>query len=276
MHGDTSLCFAMSEPDAGSDIWNMRTRAERATHGWVISGTKQWITNAPYADHALVFAVSDRADFAARAGGLTAFLVPTTAPGLRIDSVIKMFGHPGGDEGIVSLDEVEVADDQVVGEVGGGVALAMSGVSAGRVYNAARAVGLGRWALEKALSYASERETFGRPIIENQGVSFPLAEAAMALHAARLVGVDAARQRDAGQDARLSVSIAKALATETAVRVIDTAVQVHGAMGFTNELGLSEAWQQVRRICIADGSAEMMRRHPSDRLRCRSAARRRR
>lgn len=259
LDGSATLCFAMSEPDAGSDVWMMQAAARRAPGGWLLSGTKQWITNGPYADFALVFAVTDRALFAARRGGVTAFVMPADAPGLHIDRVIEMFGHRGGDEAIIGLTDVFVPDDFVVGEVDGGLRLAMSCVADGRLYNAARSVGLARWALEMAVAYAEDRSTFGTALIENQGVAFPLADSAVELHAARLIGLDCARALDAGRTARQEVTMAKLYATEMAVRVVDRAMQVHGAMGFTNELGLSEAWQQVRRICVADGASEILR-----------------
>jgi acyl-CoA dehydrogenase len=258
--GTKSLCFAMSEPDAGSDTWSMRSSAERVDGGWVVNGTKQWITNGPYADRTIVFAVTDRSRLDAHKGGITAFLVSADQKGFAVDSLIPMFGHSGADEGILSFRDCFVPDNHVVGEVGGGLALAMSGVSEGRLYNSARAVGLARWALAKAVDYAENRVTFGKPLIENQGIAFPLAESAMELHAARLVGIDCARALDRDQSNRTLLSMAKAVSTETAVRVIDRCVQIHGAMGFTNEVGLAEAWQQVRRICVADGSSEMMRR----------------
>ncbi|HVX20593.1 MAG TPA: acyl-CoA dehydrogenase family protein [Acidimicrobiales bacterium] len=267
MDGTLSMCFAMSEPDAGSDIWAMRTEAAPSGTDWVLNGTKQWITNSPYADHAVVFAVTDRAQLVARRGGITAFAVPTATPGFAVDSLIPMFGHSGADEGIVSLRDCTVPESRIVGHLHGGLRLAMAGVSEGRMYNSARAVGLARWALAKAADYAESRVTFGRPIIENQGVAFPLAESAMEVHAARLAGLDCARALDRGEADRVRVSMTKAFCTESAVRAIDRAVQVHGGMGFTNEMGLAEAWQQVRRICVADGSAEMMRRQIAKGLR---------
>lgn len=259
LSGSITLCFAMSEPDAGSDVWQMRTRAERTADGWLLAGTKQWITNGPYAEWAVVFAVSDPAAFAAHAGGLTAFLVETSDPGFRVDSVIEMFGHPGGDEAVISMDDVFVHDEMVLGEEGAGLQIALGGVSTGRLYNSARSVGLARWALDLSIRYAEERSTFGRPIIENQAISHPMAEAAMAIYAADLMGLDCARRLDAGLSVRKELSMAKAFSTESATRIIDRAMQAHGAMGLTNEVGLSEAWHQVRRICIADGSAEIMR-----------------
>lgn len=260
--GRASLCFCMSEPDAGSDAWAMRTAAvaDGDGRGWRLSGTKQWITNGPYADYAVVFAVTDRDAAAARKGGITAFFVPMDAPGVRIDSVIRMFGHGGGDEAIISFTDVEVPVEHVLGDLGSGFRLALSGASTGRLYNAARSVGLARWALEQALAYTQERTTFGRPIYDNQAVSFPLAEASTELWAARLMGIECARRLDRGERARTELAMTKSYSTEMAVRAIDRAVQVHGAMGFTNELGLAEAWQQVRRICVADGPSEIMRR----------------
>jgi acyl-CoA dehydrogenase len=258
--GTKTTCFAMSEPDAGSDIWRTRTKATKVEGGWLINGVKQWVTNSPYADWILVFAVSDPVAFAARAGGMTGFLVPADAPGFRVDSVIALFGHSGGDEGILSFSDVFVPDVQVIGPPGEGLRLAMSGISMGRMYNSARAVGLARWALRKAIAYGEARDTFGKPIIENQAISFPLADAAMELHAARLMGLDAARALDRGENVRTRVSMCKAYSIEAAIRTIDHAMQVHGAMGFTNEIHLAEAWQQMRRTRVADGSAEMMRR----------------
>jgi acyl-CoA dehydrogenase len=266
--GRITTCFAMSEPDAGSDAWRMRTRAVRTgTGGWRINGTKQWITNAPYAAYCFVFAVTDDELVQARRGGVTAFIVPTDAPGFTVDRVIRFFGHEGGDEGIVSFADVEVGDDHVVGALNEGFRLAMQGVSLGRLYNSARSVGMGLWALDRAAAYASARETFGRPIVENQGISFPLADRATEVHAARLMGLNCARLLDRGLDVRTELAMTKLYSTESAVRAVDTAIQTHGAMGFTNEVALGEAWHQMRRICVADGSSEMMRRQIAQGLR---------
>jgi acyl-CoA dehydrogenase len=259
--GAKTTCFALSEPDAGSDVWRSRTVATRVDGGWLINGTKQWVTNSPYADWTLVFAVTDREAFALHKGGMTGFIVDRDTEGFNVDSVVALFGHSGGDEGILSFSDAFVPDANVIGEPGDGLRLAMSGIAIGRMYNSARAVGLGRWALAKALGYAQERETFGHPLMDNQAISFPLADAAIELHAASLMGVDAARALDAGREVRTRVSMCKAYSVEAAARAIDHAVQVHGAMGFTNELHLAEAWQQMRRTRVADGSGEMMRRN---------------
>jgi acyl-CoA dehydrogenase len=265
--GRTSMCFGMSEPDAGSDARMMQTRAVRDGSGWSVSGSKIWITNAPYADWIVVFAVTDSEQAAARKGGISAFLVPTDAPGLVVDGSIRMFGHLGGDEAQVYLDDVHVDDEMVLGEIDRGFAIAMSGVASGRLYNSARAVGMGRWALEMALEYAERRQTFGHPIIEHQGVSFQLADAAVELHAAHLVGLNCALMLDRGQKALKELSMAKLLSTEAAARAVDRVMQVHGAIGFTNELGLVEAYETIRKTCVADGSSEILRHGIAERLR---------
>ncbi len=258
--GARTTCFAMSEPDAGSDAWMMRTRAVQTDGTWRIDGEKQWISGAATAELAVVFAVTDVEAASARRGGITAFLVPTATPGFAVYSVTPMFGHAGSNEGIVQLADVHVPADHVIGEVGDGFGLALAGVSLGRLYNAAKAVGLARWALDQALDYVQERQAFGSPISAFQGVMFPLAEAAMEVHAAHLVGLNCARLLDAGRPARKELAMAKAYATEVGTRAVDRAVQAHGAMGFTNELGLAEAWQQLRQVWIADGSSEILRR----------------
>jgi len=257
--GTETSCFALSEPDAGSDLWRMRTSATRAEGAWILNGTKQWTTNSPYADWVVVFAVTDPKKVAAHQGGVTAFLVPTSDPGFQIDSVLQLFGHSGGLEAIVSFNDVIVEDSYVLGGVGDGLALALGAVSTGRIYNSARCVGLADWALSKAIGYAEERESFGHKLIENQAISFPLADSYVEVEAARALGVRAAKLLDTGQRAVLDVSAAKVFCTEMAVRVLDRAIQVHGGMGFTNEVGLVEAWQQARLVCVADGTAEILR-----------------
>jgi acyl-CoA dehydrogenase len=267
MSGEKTMCFAMSEPDAGSDLWLMRTTACRRGDRWIINGVKQWMTNGPYADYALVFAVTDPEQLARRTGGISAFLVDATTPGYRVDSVIKLFGHVGSNEAILSFTDAEVGEEALMGTLHHGLALGLSGTTAGRLYNAGKSVGLSRWALELALDYAASRQAFGSALLDFQGVSFPLATCAMEVHAAHLMGVNAARAIDAGKSGTLEAAMAKAYSTEMAGRVIDQAVQALGGMGLTNELHLTQAWQELRTVRIADGSAEMLRRLIVGRLR---------
>jgi acyl-CoA dehydrogenase len=266
LSGEASMCFGMSEPDAGSDARMMRTRAVADGGDWILSGSKIWITNGPYAEYAVIFARIDSASEDAHRGRISAFLVPTDSPGFSAEPTIRMFGEIGSDEAILHLDEVRVGPEMVLGQLGDGFSIAMSGVSAGRVYNSARAVGLARWAIETATGYVTRREAFGHPIAEHQGVAFPLAESAMEIHAAHLMGLNCALLLDQGRVATKELSMAKAFSTEAAVRAIDRVIQAHGAIGFTNELGLVEAFHSVRKACVADGTSEILRRTIARRL----------
>ncbi len=272
MSGEITSCFAMSEPDAGSDAWAMRTRAVARDGGWVLSGVKQWITNSPTADWVFVWAVTDEERRAARRGGISCFVLPMNTSGVRVDSVIKLFGSVGGDEGIVSFDEAWVPGSALVGELHQGFQLAMRGVSTGRLYNAGRCVGLARWALDKAVAYAGQRSTFGKPIAEYQGVSFQLADSAAEIYAADTMSIDCARRLDHGQDHEQQIAIVKMYTTEMCTRVYDRCMQVHGGMGLTNEMKLYDGWHQSRIVRIADGSAEIMRRNIARSLGARQAA----
>ena len=260
------MCFGMSEPGAGSDATTIQTKAVQSGSGWRLNGRKIWTTNAPQADYCIVFAVTDPERASRRAGGISAFLVPTTSPGFTLESVIRMHGSVGGNEGSIVLEDVQLEPWQLVGELHDGFRIGLLGVSIGRIYNSARAVGLGRWAMEMALRYAQQREAFGKPIAEYQGVTFPLAEAAMELHAAHLMALNAAALIDRGERAVKELSMAKAYAVEIGARALDRAIQTHGAMGFTNELGLVHAWQDVRSVNVADGTNEILRRTIAQRL----------
>lgn len=264
--GERTMCFAMSEPDAGSDAWNIRTRATRVDGGWSITGSKQWISNGAGADFAVVIAVTDPETFAQRKGGGGAFLVDTATPGFAVAGVSPMFGNLGSDETILHFDEVFVPDDYVLGDPGQGFAIAMEGVSFGRVYNCGKAVGIARWALDEALAYTKVRKAFGREISQHQAIGFRLADAAIGIQSARLVALNVARLLDAGRPARKELAMAKVLATDNALRVIDSAMQAHGAMGFTNEVGLAKAHQMIRTLEVADGTSEILRRQIAQQL----------
>jgi acyl-CoA dehydrogenase len=266
MTGETSMCFGLSEPGAGSDASMIKTRAVRSGAGWKISGRKLWTTNAPTAEWCIVFAVTDADKAQRKAGGISAFIVPTNAPGFCVESVVKLFGHPGGHEGALVLEDVAVEPWQLVGTLDDGFKVALYGVSLGRVYNSARAVGQGRWALELALDYSRQREAFGQKIAEYQGVSFPLAQSASELHAAHLMGLNAAMLLDRGERAVKELSMAKSYAVQAGFRAVDRAMQTHGGMGLTNEVGLVHAWQDLRIVNIADGTNEILAKTIAQRL----------
>jgi alkylation response protein AidB-like acyl-CoA dehydrogenase len=266
MSGDKTMCFALSEPEAGSDAAMIRTRAVADGDGWRLSGNKIWISNSVHADYAVVFAVTDPELAAARKGGISAFLVPTDAPGFRLESTIKMWGQSGTVEGLLAFDEVRIEPHQLLGELHRGFALAMLGVGLGRMYNAARAVGYSRWALNEAFEYIKVRETFGKKLSTYQGVTFPLAECAMQVHASHLMSINVAQLLDRGQPAGKELAMAKCYAAETAKMTTDRVIQVFGAMGFTNEMFLTDAYIAMRKITIADGSSEIMRRQIAKRM----------
>jgi acyl-CoA dehydrogenase len=183
-----------------------------------------------------------------------------------VESVVKLYGAPGGHEGALLLDNIDVEPWQLVGTLHDGFKLALYGVSLGRVYYSARAVGQGRWALEKALDYAKQREAFGQSISNYQGVAFPLADCATELHAAHLLGLNAAMLLDQGSPAIKELSMAKSYSVQVGLRAVDRAMQTHGGMGLTNEVGLVHAWHDLRTVNIADGTNEILARTISQRL----------
>jgi len=258
--GDKTLCFGLSEPDAGSDVFGMKTRAVRDGDEWVLTGTKQWITHSPYADHAMVFALTDPEAAARHKGGVTGFFVDTRAPGFSVPRIINTMGHLGGDTGVIVLDGVRVRDDHRLGDVGRGLAVAMDGVNAGRMGMAASCLGLARWALDQAVDYAKVRKTFGVPIAEHQAIQLMLADSAMDIYAAKTMIQNCAWRLDSGHAATAQVSMVKAFSTEMLGRVMDRSIQIHGGMGLTNELRLEEGYRFARVMRIPDGTGEIQRR----------------
>lgn len=261
MDGTLTSCFAMSEPDAGSDGWAMSTRARLEDDEWVINGTKQWITNSPEADCVFVWAVTNNDLRRERRGGISCFVVPSDTPGCSVDSVISLFGQNGGHEGIVSFTDVRVPRGALVGEIDRGFILAMEGVSTGRLYNAARCVGMAQWAIDQASQYAGDRQAFGQRIGDYQGVSFQLADCAVEVYAADMMSRDCAQRLADGRWSDDHVAMVKIFTTETCFRVYDRCMQVLGGMGLTNEMRLTAGWHQARIVRIADGSAEILRRN---------------
>jgi acyl-CoA dehydrogenase len=261
LSGRDIFCFALSEPDAGSDSWALTTRAERTGGGWIINGVKQWISDSPYADHALVFASTDDELRKARKGGISAFLVPMDTPGVQVASVIKLFGEIGGTRAILTFDDVFVPDYTLVGLEGSGLNLARTGVSLGRMHNAGRAVGNARWALEKAVSYSQDRKTFGNALATYQAIQFMMADSAMEIYAAHTMAMDCARRIDAGEKVDKQLWMVKAYSCDISFAVLDRCVQIHGGMGLVNETRLVDGWQGQRVSRLADGSAEVMRRN---------------
>ena len=264
--GSATLCFALSEPDAGSDVYNVKTKATPVDEGWVINGQKQWISNAAHATHAFVFAVTDPEQFKARVGGITCFFVDTDTPGFSVDTGIPMMGNRGSNATIISLSDVRVTPKQIVGNEGEAFKLALGGISRGRLTMSATCVGLARWALDKSIEYANTRSTFGKTIGQHQLIQAKLAEMAMEIYLCKSAVLRTAEMVDAGEESVKETSIVKARCTEMVGKVLDEAIQIHGGLGLTNELGLESGYRFARMLRIPDGTSEIQRRTVAKRL----------
>jgi acyl-CoA dehydrogenase len=262
--GEKTICFALTEPDAGSDLWNLKCKARKVGDEWVINGTKQWITNAPYADYAAVFAVTDEEMLAEHKGGITGFLVDTRQSGVDTSTILPIMGHVSSDCGSLILEDVRVKEEYILGEVDQGFRISMLGISEGRLGYAAGCLGLAEWALDRCLEYAKERVTFGRPLADRQAIQWMLADSAIDIFTAKYAALQTARlveeYQSAGKVPIKEVSIVKAYMMEMTQRVCDRAMQVHGAMGLSNEMGLEEAFRIARTWRIPDGTSEVQRR----------------
>ncbi len=263
-NGEKTVCFALSEADAGSDVWGLKTKARRDGDDWVINGSKQWITNSPYADYAVVFAVTNEEMMKDRKGGISAFFVETTAPGYSFDGVLPVMGHIGGDCGSMSFDNVRVPADRLVGAQDQGFQIAMFGISEGRTSISANCIGMCEYALDRSLEYAQQRMSFGQPISEYQAIQFMLADMAIDIYTMKYMTLQTAALIETfPQTGRLPVkeiSITKAYAVEKTQDCYDRAIQVHGGVGLTNEVSLNEGFRIARTLRIPDGTGEIQRR----------------
>ncbi len=262
--GEKMVCFALSEADAGSDVWGIKTRAKRDGDDWVINGSKQWITNSPYADYAVVFAITNDELIAERKGGISAFFIETSADGYTFDGVLPVMGHQGGDCGSMSFENLRIPADRMVGVQDQGFQVAMFGISEGRISISANCIGMCGYALDRSLEYAQQRMSFGKPISEYQAIQFMLADMAIDIYTMKyMVLQTAALVETFPQTGRLPVkeiSIAKAYAVEKTQECYDRAIQVHGGMGLTNEVPLNEGFRIARTLRIPDGTGEIQRR----------------
>ncbi|BBZ70775.1 acyl-CoA dehydrogenase family protein [Mycobacterium paraseoulense] len=260
MRGEVQGSFAMSEPDAGSDAWMMTTTAVHDGDYWVLNGTKQWASWAPTADFLITFAITDRERFAARKGGLTGFYVPTDVPGYDLYSIVKVFDEIGGEEAILTFNDVRIPDQYRLGEVGEGFRVAMEGSGLLKMTKLARLIGLGRWANDKAADYAKVRKTFGKTLSEHQSIQNMLADNCMDIYTSRLASLDVARKHDAGDQARFESAMSHVLVAEAMYRVYDRSMQILGGIGLSNEAAMIHGWHTTRVSRISEGPPEVQRR----------------
>ena len=245
----STMCFALTEPEAGSDVQAIRTTAVKDGDGWRINGHKHYITNGDKADVAVVFALTDPAKRAA--GGITAFLVPSDQ--FRRGPVQWNISDSHPSE--LFFEDSWVPDDHVLGEVGAGFFLAMSFLNAGRAFIGAQALGLAEYCLDAAVAHAQSRTAFGRPIGKFQAVSFPLAESKCDIEAMRWLIYHLAWSVDAGENPMLDASIVKYYATEKAYTVADRTLQTFGGMGLLREGPIERILRHLRMLRVVEGAS---------------------
>ncbi|HZJ94084.1 MAG TPA: acyl-CoA dehydrogenase family protein [Thiopseudomonas sp.] len=254
--GQTLACFCLTEPQAGSEANNLRTKAIEDGEHWVINGSKQFVSNAKRAGLAIVFAVTDP-ELGKK--GLSAFLVPTDTPGFEVERMEQKMGLRASDTCAVTLVNCRIPKENMLGPRGKGLALALSGLEGGRLGIAAQALGIARAAFEAALTYSRERVQFGKPIAEHQSVANMLADMHTQINAARHMILYAARLRTAGLPCLSEASQAKLFASEMAEKVCSMAIQVHGGYGYLEDYAVERHYRDARITQIYEGTSEIQR-----------------
>jgi alkylation response protein AidB-like acyl-CoA dehydrogenase len=266
--GEFLGAFALSEPDAGSDVANLSCRARRDGDEWVITGQKMWCTFADGSDYLLLFArTTPEVDPEHRARGITCFLVhkerDSLPPGVR-GNPIRKIGYHGWRTWELSFDDFRIPADSVLGEEGRGFAIAMSNLDVARVHTAARAIGLARGALEDAVAYLGQRVQFGRPLADNQALRFKIADMATQIEAARALMYQVCTEIDEGRPDSQKASMVKLFASEMAERVTSEGLQIHGGAGYTTDFAVERYWRDARLTKIFEGASEIQMRIISD------------
>lgn len=254
--GEMLGAFALTEPQAGSDAGDLRTRARLDGDHYVLNGAKQFITSGRHAGMVIVFAVTDPD---AGKKGISAFIVPTDTPGYQVVRVEEKLGQNASDTCQIQLDDVRVPVSLRLGEPGEGYRIALSNLEGGRMGIAAQSVGMARAAFEAARDYAHERKTFGKPIIEHQAVAFRLADMATHIAVARQMVHHAASLRDAGLPCLVEASMAKLFASEMAEKVCSAALQTLGGYGYLKDFPVERIYRDVRVCQIYEGTSDVQR-----------------
>lgn len=254
--GDALACMMLTEPHAGSDAASIRTRAVRQGDRYVINGTKSFITNGESSGYACIIAVTDPD---AGKKGISAFLIDTGQPGYQVLRHEEKLGHRTNETCQVQLEDLEVPSEDMLGEPGQGLRIALSGLDSGRAAVAAQAIGVARAAFEAALAYSQEREAFGKKIFDHQAVAFHLAEMATEIEVARAMCHRSARLKETGARCIKESSIAKLFASTMAEKVCSTAIQVHGGYGFLTDYRVEKYYRDARVFQIYDGTNEVQK-----------------
>jgi alkylation response protein AidB-like acyl-CoA dehydrogenase len=254
--GEWLGCFALTEPDTGSDAANQRTRATRTDSGWVISGSKMWISMGDFARVALIFAQTDP-DLKHK--GVACFLVDTDQDGFQPQPIEGKMGLHGSDTAAITLDDVKVSADQMLGEVGDGFKVAMSALDSGRYSVAAGCVGICQGCVDESVKYATQREQFGRPIASFQLVQAMIADMVVDTEAARMLVWRAGFLKDAGRPNTTETSVAKLYATEAAVKCADLGIQVHGGSGYVDDHPVERYLRDARVTTLYEGTSQIQK-----------------
>jgi alkylation response protein AidB-like acyl-CoA dehydrogenase len=258
--GDMLGAFCLTEPHVGSEAGGLRTTAVRESGAdgdhYVLNGVKQFITSGRNGDVAIVMAVTDKA---AGKKGISAFLVPTNTPGYTVARLEDKMGQHASDTAQILFENCRVPAQNLLGEEGMGLKIALSGLEGGRIGIASQAVGMARAAFEAALAYAKERQSFGQPIFQHQAVQFKLADMATQIEAARQMIRHAAALKDAGRPCLKEAAMAKLLASEMAERVCSDAIQVHGGYGYVSDFPVERIYRDVRVCQIYEGTSEVQK-----------------
>lgn len=255
--GESKLAaLALTEPGAGSDLQNIRTRAELDDDMWVINGSKAWITNAGDADYIITLAVTqpERGSDA-----MSMLIVPTDTPGLHVAPHEKKMGLGSCHSNAITYENVRIPAANLLGEQGRGLQQTLKILDGGRISIAAISVGIAQSAMETAVRYAKERHTFGKPIAEHQAIQWMLADAATEIHAARLMVYHAAWLKDQGLAYTKAGAMAKLFASEMGERVTRNAIQIHGGYGYSREYPVERMYRDARLMTVGEGTSEVQR-----------------
>ncbi|UCD57447.1 MAG: acyl-CoA dehydrogenase family protein [Candidatus Hydrogenedentota bacterium] len=256
MRGEKTNCFALTEPGAGSDAAAIQTTAVKDGDNYVLNGVKHFITNGPYADFAMVYAVTDKT-LRAR-GGVTCFLVEKGTPGFSVARVQKTMS---GDnlQAELAFEDCVVPSENILGEAGQGFLLAMQWIGHGRLLIGAMCVGVAEHLLKMSTDYAKQRVQFGKPIASKQAIQWMLADSATEIYASRMMLYNAAWKAEQGENIIKETSMVKLYATEMVNRVADRALQIHGGMGYMREFPIERIFREVRVLRIVEGTSEIQR-----------------
>ena len=254
--GEMLGAFCLTEPHVGSDASSLRTTAAREGDTYVLNGVKQFITSGKNADVAIVVAVTDKG---AGKKGMSAFLVPTTAPGYVVARLEDKLGQHSSDTAQINFDNCRISAENLIGKEGEGYGIALGGLEGGRIGIAAQSVGMARSAFEVALAYSKDRQSFGAPIFNHQAVGFRLAECATQLEAARQLIWHAAALRDAGRPCLKEAAMAKLFASEMAEKVCTVAIQTLGGYGYVSDFPVERIYRDVRVCQIYEGTSDVQK-----------------